>query len=137
MEMSPMKFTSRSSRDFLEFVAETDVVTPGFFGQMMKKIEGVVAVEPEKCPRALIEVIAPKSDITVFERFQAWNRAFPIIRRARVAYLVTGRPLGADAKFFELVAYNRGVALRFFTSKEDAVHWLEGPAPKTACTASM
>lgn len=135
--MLPMKFTSRSSRDFLEIVAETDVVTPGFFGQMMKKIEGVVAVDPEKCPRVLIEVIAPKSDLTVFERFQAWNRAFPIIRRTRVAYLVTGRPLGTDAKFFELVAYNRGVALRFFASREDAVQWLEGPPPKTACTASI
>lgn len=134
MEMPLMKFTSRSSRDVLEFVAETNVVTPGFFGQMMRKIEGVVAVEPDKCPKALIEVVAPKSDLTVFERFQAWNRAFPVIRRTRVAYLVTGRPLGEDAKFFELVAYNRGVSLRFFTSKADAVQWLDAsvPAPSSA-----
>jgi hypothetical protein len=67
--------------------------------------------------------------LTVFERFQAWNRAFPVIRRKRVAYLVTGRPLTSDAALFELVAHNRGVELRIFGSREDAMRWLQ-PAPQ-------
>ena len=42
-----MKFASRSFRDTLEFAAETDVVTPGFFGQLMSRIKCVVAAEPD------------------------------------------------------------------------------------------
>jgi hypothetical protein len=125
MEITPMKFTSRSSGDMLEFAVETDVVTPGFFGQLMNRIKGVVAAERDEHSRVLIEVIAPKAELTVFERFQAWNRAFPVIRKKRVAYLVTGRPLTADATLFELVAHNRGIELRFFTSRRDALQWLE------------
>lgn len=130
--MLPFKFTSRSSADLVEFVAETDVVTPAFFGQLMGRIKAVLAVDPDRCARALIEVVAPKADITVFERFQAWNRAFPVIRRVRVAYLVSGRPLGADVKFFELVAQNRGVTLRFFSSRREAMQWLGASEPETA-----
>lgn len=127
-----MKFTSRSSRDYLEFVAETDVVTPGFFGQLMSRIKGAAAGELDECSKVLIEVIAPKAQLTVFERFQAWNRAFPVIRRKRVAYLVTGRPLTSDASLFELVAHNRGITLRLFESRQDALQWLEAAAQDTA-----
>lgn len=130
-----MKFTSRSYRDYLEFAAETDVVTPGFFSQLMSRIKSVVAAEPDECTKVLIEVIAPKAELTVFERFQAWNRAFPVIRRKRVAYLVTGRPLTSDATLFELVAHNRGIQLRFFNSRQDAIRWLEPAAQETAATA--
>lgn len=130
-----MKFTSQSFRDYLEFVAETDVVTPGFFGQLMSRIKGAVAAEPVARSKVLIEVIAPKAELTVFERFQAWNRAFPVIRRKRIAYLVTGRPLTADATLFELVAHNRGVELRLFDSRQDALQWLESAAQETAATA--
>ena len=124
-----MKFASRSFRDTLEFAAETDVVTPGFFSQLMSRIKSVVAAEPDDRKKVLIEVIAPRAELTVFERFQAWNRAFPVIRRKRVAYLVTGRPLTSDAALFELVAHNRGVELRIFGSREDAMRWLQ-PAPQ-------
>ena len=120
-----MKFASRSFRDTLEFAAETDVVTPGFFSQLMSRIKGVVAAEPDETTKVLIEVIAPKAELTVFERFQAWTRAFPVIRRKRVAYLVTGRPVTSDATLFELVAHNRGVELRIFASRQDAIRWLD------------
>ncbi|HEY7655417.1 MAG TPA: hypothetical protein VH881_01005 [Burkholderiales bacterium] len=125
MEISPMKFASRSFRDTLEFAAETDVVTPGFFSQLMSRIKVVVAAEPDERTKVLIEVIAPRAELTVFERFQAWTRAFPVIRRKRVAYLVTGRPVTSDATLFELVAHNRGVELRIFNSRQDAMRWLE------------
>jgi hypothetical protein len=129
-----MKFASRSFRDTLEFTAETDVVTPGFFSQLMSRIKSVVAAEPDERKKVLIEVIAPRAELTVFERFQAWNRAFPVIRRKRVAYLVTGRPLTSDAALFELVAHNRGVELRIFGSREDAMRWLQPAAQENAAT---
>jgi hypothetical protein len=84
-----------------------------------------VAAEPDERTKVLIEVIAPRAELTVFERFQAWTRAFPVIRRKRVAYLVTGRPVTSDATLFELVAHNRGVELRIFNSRQDAMRWLE------------
>jgi len=127
-----MKFASRSFRDTLEFAAETDVVTPGFFSQLMSRIKSVVAAEPDERKKVLIEVIAPRAELTVFERFQAWNRAFPVIRKKRVAYLVTGRPLTSDAALFELVAHNRGVELRIFDSREDAMRWLQPAAQENA-----
>ena len=127
-----MKFASRSFRDTLEFAAETDVVTPGFFSQLMSRIKGVVATEPGERTKVLIEVIAPKAELTVFERFQAWTRAFPVIRRKRVAYLVTGRPVTSDATLFELVAHNRGVELRIFASRQDAMRWLEAAGQEAA-----
>jgi len=130
-----MKFASRSFRDTLEFAAETDVVTPGFFSQLMSRIKSVVAAEPDERKKVLIEVIAPRAELTVFERFQAWNRAFPVIRKKRVAYLVTGRPLTTDAALFELVAHNRGVELRIFDSREDAMRWLQPAAQENAATA--
>ena len=130
-----MKFASRSFRDTLEFAAETDVVTPGFFSQLMSRIKSVVAAEPDERKKVLIEVIAPRAELTVFERFQAWNRAFPVIRKKRVAYLVTGRPLTSDAALFELVAHNRGVELRIFDSREDAMRWLQPAAQENAATA--
>lgn len=120
-----MKFASRSFRDRLEFAAETDVVTPGFFSQLMGRVKSVVAAEPDERTKVLIEVIAPRAELTIFERFQAWTRAFPAIRRKRVAYLVTGRPITSDAALFELVAHNRGVELRIFNSRQDAMRWLE------------
>lgn len=120
-----MKFASRSFRDTLEFAAETDVVTPGFFSQLMGRVKSVVAAEPDERTKVLIEVIAPRAELTVFERFQAWTRAFPVIRRKRVAYLITGRPVTSDAALFELVAHNRGVELRIFNSRQDAIRWLE------------
>jgi len=129
-----MKFASRSFRDTLEFAAETDVVTPGFFSQLMSRIKSVVAAEPDERKKVLIEVIAPRAELTVFERFQAWNRAFPVIRKKRVAYLVTGRPLTSDAALFELVAHNRGVELRIFDSREDAMRWLQPAAQENAAT---
>jgi hypothetical protein len=132
MEISPMKFASRSFRDTLEFAAETDVVTPGFFSQLMSRIKGVVAAEPDERTKVLIEVIAPRAELTVFERFQAWTRAFPVIRRKRVAYLVTGRPVTSDATLFELVAHNRGVELRIFASRQDAIRWLEAAGQEDA-----
>ena len=130
-----MKFASRSFRDTLEFAAETDVVTPGFFSQLMSRIKSVVAAEPDERKKVLIEVIAPRAELTVFERFQAWNRAFPVIRKKRVAYLVTGRPLTSDAALFELVAHNRGIELRIFDSREDAMRWLQPAAQENAATA--
>ena len=129
-----MKFASRSFRDTLEFAAETDVVTPRFFSQLMSRIKSVVAAEPDDRKKVLIEVIAPRAELTVFERFQAWNRAFPVIRKKRVAYLVTGRPLTSDAALFELVAHNRGVELRIFGSREDAMRWLQPAAQENAAT---
>jgi hypothetical protein len=134
MEISPMKFASRSFHDYLEFAAETDVVTPGFFSQLMSRVKCVVAAEPDERTKVLIEVIAPKAELTVFERFQAWTRAFPVIRRKRVAYLVTGRPISSDAALFELVAHNRGVELRIFDSRQDAMRWLEFTGQENAAT---
>jgi len=127
-----MKFALRSFRDCLEFTAETDVVTPGFFSQLMSRIKGAVAAEPNERTKVLIEVIAPRAELTVFERFQAWTRAFPVIRKKRVAYLVTGRPITSDAALFELVAHNRGVELRIFDSRPDAMRWLELAAQENA-----
>lgn len=129
-----MKFASRSFRDYLEFAAETDVVTPGFFSQLMSRVKCVVAAEPDERTKVLIEVIAPRAELTVFERFQAWTRAFPVIRRKRVAYLVTGRPISSDAALFELVAHNRGVELRIFNSRQDAMRWLEYTGQENAAT---
>lgn len=127
-----MKFASHSFRDTLEFAAETDVVTPGFFSQLMSRIKSVVATEPDARTKVLIEVIAPKAELTVFERFQAWTRAFPVIRRKRVAYLVTGRPVTSDATLFELVAHNRGIELRIFASRQDAMRWLDAAGQEAA-----
>lgn len=133
--MTLLRFASRSRGDYLEAVAETDVVSAGCFRQLMDKIADVMAAEPKTFSKALLEVIAPKSEITVFERFHTWNRVFPVIQRTRVAFLVTGRPLGADAKFFELVAYNRGVALKFFATREEAIKWLNVSAEEAGDAA--
>ena len=107
-DVTLLRFTSRTRNDCLEITSEAGAVTAGFVQQLFSEIQAVKEAEPRQSPKALIEVIALSAEMTFFERFHAWERTFPLIRRMRVAYVVTGRPLSTDVTFFELVAHNRG-----------------------------
>ena len=122
--MPPAKFSSRLHDDYVEVISETDIVDADFMKQLMQEISTVLTPQAGRYQKVLIEVIAPNAGITFFERFHAWNRKFPLIRKMRVAYLITGRPFIPDAGFVELLASNRGVTLKFFNSRERALDWL-------------
>lgn len=50
--------------------------------------------------------------------------------------MVTGRKIGQVAKYMELFAQNRGIRLRFFEGRRQALEWLV-PADEAAVRAGQ
>ncbi len=75
--------------------------------------------------KVLIEVGAPARSMWLLDHIDIWNRAIELkLTGARIAFVVRTSSLDRDLSFAEDYARNRGVILKFFTAKEEAMPWL-------------
>jgi len=82
-------------------------------------------LEPHCIKKILVEVISPKLEMDILKSIAVFKRAVEFkLHRAHIAYVVTGRPLDHLATFVENYTSNRGMSLRFFSRKPDALDWL-------------
>ena len=54
----------------------------------------------------------------------------PVLRRIRQA-IVVPEAIAKDAYFLETISHNRGVSMRFFTTRAEALKWLKESPDKT------
>jgi hypothetical protein len=124
-KQQPAEIVFRREAGYLDVVATTSVVTAPFLDYLLDTIEVNIADFQGQFILVLLEIIAPRADISLIEAYEIWRRASAMgIRRTQIAYLVTGRPIGAVARFMETVARNRGILLQFFDNRNYAVEWL-------------
>lgn len=110
---------------YIDVTATTSVVTMPFLNHLMDTVEKNVSDRPGQFTLVMLEIIAPRLDISLIEAYEIWRRAAELgIHRTQIAYLVTGRPLGSVARFMETVARNRGILLKFFEDRQHAMNWL-------------
>jgi hypothetical protein len=78
--------------------------------------------------KALIEVMAPSRNLWLLEHIDIWNYAVEKgLIGARIAYVVSARAVDSELIFAERYAGKRGIALKFFAAKSDALPWLLQP----------
>ena len=122
---TPAEINIRRNAGYLEVIATTDAVTMPFLNLLLDTVEENVADIQGEFLMVLLEIIAPRVDISLIEAYEIWRRASAKgIRRTQIAYVVTGRPIGAVARFMETVARNRGILLQFFADRQCAMAWL-------------
>ena len=111
----------------VEVVARTNLVTVPVMMELIDAIAG--AVRNKARSRVLLEVIAPKCLITLFDRVEIWAYAVRSgLQGVRIAHVITGRPVkDEDAETFkEDYAHNRGILVSTFTDRAHALAWLNG-----------
>lgn len=121
----PAEIAIRRKAGYLEIIGTTSVVTMPFLNRLLDTAEKNVADIQGQFILVLLEIIAPRVDISLIEAYEIWRRASAKgIRRTQIAYVVTGRPIGTVARFMETVARNRGILLQFFEDRQCAMAWL-------------
>jgi hypothetical protein len=109
----------------IEVVAQAEVVTSGVLNLLLDTLGKELTDAEGHFILALLEIAAPRADISLIEAHEIWRRASAMgIHRSQIAYVVTGRPIGPVARFMETVARNRGILLQFFDNRECALAWL-------------
>ncbi|HZP92005.1 MAG TPA: hypothetical protein VFB20_03860 [Burkholderiales bacterium] len=122
-----IEFCLNPGGEYLEVVARTELVNKEFLDGLVDLTEKKLAVLQNPTQRILLIVEAPASKLSVFESYEVWERALEKgLPGIRVGYVVTGRPLSAQAKFIQGIARKQAMALRFFESRERAIEWLTG-----------
>ena len=109
----------------VEIVATGNVVDV----RMMRSLLDLVAAAARaySSVNVLLEVIAPKRETGISELIDIWKYAADKgLRRIRLAHVITGRPLiEGDVSFKDAFAKNRGLNIKTFAAKDDALEWLK------------
>jgi len=118
-----MQIQATARPQYLEIIAITDSVT----APKLIRVMDVLANELERnSPRdVLIEVRAQSRDIPLFEIFEILAHAIKRpISHTKIAYVVTGRPLPGITRFYADIAAKRGLKIKFFSDRREALNWL-------------
>lgn len=122
-----VEFALSSGGEYLEVRARTELVNKEFLEGLIELTGTKLAALQNPTDRVLLIVEAPASKISIFESFEVWERALEKgLPGKKVGYVVTGRPLSAQAKFIQGIARKQAMSLRFFESREHAIEWLTG-----------
>jgi hypothetical protein len=120
-----LKIKPAAAGEYLEVVADAEVVTASFLYEIIDALGDYLAKRPDRYVRILLTVTAPRADLSITESYQAWQRASQKgIWHTQIAYVMDGRPLSSLAKFVEAIAENRHILLRFFEHRDAALEWL-------------
>ena len=107
----------------IDMVACTDVVTARVMTGLIDALATVLAGAPRK--QALVEVKARECAITILDRMQVWTYAVGKgMQGLFIAHVITGRRVTEDERFKENFAYNRGINVRTFADRLEALAWL-------------
>jgi hypothetical protein len=122
--------TTEPSDNYLEIVLKADVVT---VGTAMRLIDAIAAnLDRHPCQRTLVEVVAQDSNVSLTDSYVIWDYAREkSLCRTKLAYVVTAREVKPHPAFTESCATRRGIPLRIFTNRKDAIEWL-GPTGTVA-----
>ncbi len=74
---------------------------------------------------ALVEVIAPSRNLWMLEHIDIWNYAIEKgMIGTKIAYVVPASTVDRELIFAENYAGNRGIVLKFFKARSEALPWL-------------
>lgn len=105
--------------------AHSNKVNKKFLYELVDFVGQTIAGYPAQVPPILLVVTGPEVDVDPVEGMEVWKRAAEIgVQRTKIAYVISGRPVSPVARFIETYAINRGIQLRFFGRKADALKWL-------------
>lgn len=121
-----IRITTKAAGEYVDIVAETNAVNSSFLHYVLDEIEKAQIRQPGRFLKVLLEVIAPRLDISLMQGFDVFRRARKMgMRGAQVAYVITGRPASAKAEIMEAAALQQGILLRFFVNRDCALRWLD------------
>ena len=110
--------------DYVEVMAKTEIVNPSFWINLLEKV--ACAIRKHSKRKVLLEVVAPEDDMALESIRAVWTYALARgMGGVRISHLITGRPIGPNASFWESVAINRGIMLQTFNVRKDALGWLK------------
>ena len=108
---------------FTELVADFDVVTRANTQALVDTLTSIIV--PGTSTKLLVQVIGAKAMPDAAQTFCAWINAQPkLLRGARLAYVVTGRALKAEARHLLGASKGRELQLRVFARRGQAIDWL-------------
>ena len=92
----------------------------------MKKLWKTLAEEcrTHNCHRVLSEGEIFSNEKSLSEVYQLASSAAEAIPLLRIAFFIEGYVPNDLIKFFELVASNRDITVKFFPNRNEAIHWL-------------
>lgn len=121
----PVSIRINRTASHVEMVGETHLVNRTFLHFILDDIDNAQIRRHGSYLRLLVEIMAPKMNVSPLEALDVFQRAMNMgLRGAQVAYVITGRPWSVTATVIERSARNRGLHLRFFTDRESALAWL-------------
>ena len=110
---------------YIEIVAEADIVNSAFLHFILDDMAEAGIRLPGVYLKLLLEVIAPRIDISPMQALQVFKRAVELgLRGSQVAYLISGRKWTPAATVVESIARARGIHFRFFLDRHSALQWL-------------
>jgi hypothetical protein len=109
----------------LELAISAEVVTIGLLRLVIAKVARVLRQATRDHFLILVEVDAPKREVDLMEPQFAWSHApAKLMKGAKVAYVMTGRPMPLNSGQVEADAARFGVTLKCFAERDRAVDWL-------------
>lgn len=108
---------------FTEMVADTGSVNRDGMRKLLDALNA--AAQQPGSSRILVEVVSPERKLTFGDHVEIWNYALgKTLHHAKIAYVITGRASNRDIGFAENFSNNRGLRLKFFVSRHEALSWL-------------
>jgi hypothetical protein len=118
-----MSIFVRNEGAYIRVIAHTDVVDEPFLYRLIEAMANLVDKPGEI--NLCLEVISPAIDLEMMATMGICQHAIASnLYRAHIAYVISGRAIDRRVTFVENYANNRGLCLRFFQKKKDAVAWL-------------
>ena len=118
-----MKVTQQG--EHIRIDAYADTVNKQYLNELVDFVGQTIAGYPERVPPILLVVEGPKVDLDPIDSIEIWKRAAEKgAQRARIAYVISGRPFSPVARFIETYTQNRGIQMHFFDNQSEALKWL-------------
>lgn len=123
-----IRISTLGDTDILEIVYSPDPVTPRDLAEQRGQVAN--AISDHGSTKVLIDTSSLSNFPKPFVALQHNEdvAAHAVLRRAKFAVVCSS--LGQDERCLEDTGVNRGVNMRCFTSRQDALSWLYGPKYK-------
>ncbi len=118
-----MKITTHD--EYIRIDARADTVNKDFLNSLVDFVAQIIAGYPQQGPPILLVVEGPKLELDPIDSLEVWKRAAEKgVQRAKIAYVISGRPIEPVVQFIEVYVQNRGMQMRFFSNRSAALKWL-------------
>jgi len=111
--------------EYIRIDARTDPVNKDFLKSLVDFVGQTIAGYPQQVPPMLLVIEGPKLELDPIDSIEIWKHAVEQgAHRAKIAYVIRGRPIEPVVQFIEMYVHNRGMQMRFFDNQGDALKWL-------------